>query len=68
MTIRVGKPMTSPDRPAHTKRVPMGNAPGGYEKQRGHRSDGRSTAQRSTGINPKMRDPIIPGMPNLSPP
>ena len=29
--------------------------------------DGRSTAARSTGINPGMEEPIDPRMPNLSP-
>jgi hypothetical protein len=33
----------------------------------GHLPDGRSTAERSTGINPKAHDPILPAMPNLSP-
>jgi hypothetical protein len=47
--------------------VHQGNAPGNYERQTGHLPDGRSTAARSTGINPHERDPIDPGMPNLSP-
>jgi len=33
----------------------------------GHLADGRSTAKRSTGINPKGAEPIDPRMPNLSP-
>jgi len=44
-----------------------GNQSGNYEKQVGHLSDGRSTAERSTGVNPKARNPIDPRMPNLPP-
>jgi hypothetical protein len=33
----------------------------------GHKPDGTSTAERSTGIDPKAREPIDPRMPNLSP-
>ncbi len=65
--LRIGKPDTKPDAPAHTKGVREGNEPGAYEKQPGHEPDGRSTAERSTGINPKARNPIDPRMPNLSP-
>ena len=32
-----------------------------------HFADGRSSAERSTGINPKGAEPIDPRMPNLSP-
>jgi hypothetical protein len=46
----------------------QGNSTGNYEKQAGHLPDGRSTAERSTGINPKARNPIDPRMPNISPP
>jgi hypothetical protein len=67
-TIRTGKPDVKPDKPAHTPGVGTGNAVGNYEKQPGHLPDGRSTAERSTGINPKARNPILPTMPNLSPP
>jgi hypothetical protein len=65
--IRLGKPDVSPDLPAHTPGVPQGNARGNYEKQEGHLPDGRSTARRSTGVNPKAMEPIDPRMPNLSP-
>jgi hypothetical protein len=65
--VRVGKPEVSPDAPSHKKGVRMGNATGSYESQAGHRPDGRSTAERSTGINPKAEEPIDPRMPNLSP-
>ena len=65
--IRVGKPKVSPDAAAHTPGISSGNE-GAYEKQAGHEPDGRSTAARSTSINPRARDPIDPRMPNLSPP
>ena len=65
--LTVGRPQTTPTRPAHTTGVPQGNRPGHYEKQVGHRSDGRSTAARSTGVNAEARNPIDPRMPNLSP-
>jgi hypothetical protein len=66
--LRVGKPDTRVTAPAHTPGVREGNDPGGYEDQGGHLPDGRSTAERSTGINPRERNPIDPRMPNLSPP
>ncbi|GIG87973.1 hypothetical protein [Plantactinospora endophytica] len=65
--IRTGRPDVRPDTPSHTKGTHQGNACGHYERAKGHLPDGRSTAARSTGINPKSRDPIDPGMPNLSP-
>ncbi|EHK88027.1 hypothetical protein ACWGRK_12200 [Saccharomonospora azurea] len=46
----------------------QGNSKGNYAKQPGHLPNGRSTAARSTGIRAGARDPILPGMPNLSPP
>jgi len=55
------------DDPAHTKGIKQGNAKGNYERQVGHLADGRSTSERSTGVNPKGREPIDPRMPNLSP-
>jgi hypothetical protein len=55
------------DKPTHVKGIPTGNALGNYDKMPGHLPDGRSTAERSTGINPSKRDPIDPRMPNLSP-
>ena len=68
--MKVGKPKrkVKPDTPAHTPGVKTGNAPGNYKKQKGHRPDGKSTAKRSTGVNPRPHDPILPTMPNLSPP
>ncbi len=67
MTIKVGKPDTTPDSPAHIDGIKRGNAPGSYAKQSGHLPDDTSTAARSTGIDAKERDPILPQMPNLSP-
>jgi hypothetical protein len=55
------------DTPTHVRGTYQGNQPGAYEKMSGHLPDGRSTAERSTGINPAKRDPIDPRMPNLSP-
>jgi hypothetical protein len=66
--MRIGKRDVRPDKPSHTPGVPQGNSTGNYEKQPGHLPDGRSTAERSTGINAEHRNPIMPGMPNLSPP
>jgi len=66
--LSVGRPDIEPDAPSHTPRVKEGNAKGNYAKQNGHREDGRVTAERSTGINPKAHDPILPTMPNLPPP
>lgn len=66
--IRVGEPDVDPAAPAHTPGVREGNAPGGYLKQGGHKKDHTSTAERSTGINADMMNPIDRRMPNLSPP
>ena len=65
--IKLGSQDVTPDLPAHTPGVQEGNAKGSYEKMTGHNPDGTSTAERSTGINPKMANPIDPSMPNLSP-
>jgi hypothetical protein len=53
--------------PSHVKGIKQGNSRGNYDKQAGHKPDGKSTAQRSTGINAGKREPIDPRMPNLSP-
>lgn len=58
----------TPDMPAHVKGVTEGNSTGSYESQNGHLPDGRSTAERSTGVLPQTKNPIHPGMPNISPP
>jgi hypothetical protein len=65
--MKLGKRDTKADAPGHVKGVRQGNATGNYESQAGHYPDGRSGAERSTGINPKAREPIDPRMPNLSP-
>ncbi|MFF0448810.1 hypothetical protein ACFYT4_20765 [Streptomyces sp. NPDC004609] len=67
MGITVGKPDVTPDKPAHVKGVHRGNDRGHGSRQRGHRGDDTSTARRSTGINPRHRDPVMRDMPNLSP-
>jgi hypothetical protein len=51
----------------HVKGIKSGNAKGNYERQGGHKPDGTSTQERSTGVNAKDREPIDPAMPNLSP-
>jgi hypothetical protein len=53
--------------PTHVKGIKEGNATGNYEKQPGHKPDGTSTAERSTGVSAGKRNPIDPRMPNLSP-
>jgi hypothetical protein len=65
--LKIGKPDTKPDAPAHTPGIAQGNSLGSYEQQEGHQHDGRSKAERSTGINAKHQSPIDPRMPNLSP-
>ncbi|MEA2443770.1 MAG: hypothetical protein QOJ12_1062 [Thermoleophilales bacterium] len=66
--LRLGKPAVRIDLMAHTPGVPEGNGKGNYESMPGHLPDGRSTAQRSTGVNPEGEEPIDKRMPNLSPP
>lgn len=65
--MRLGKPDVRPDAPSHVRGIRQGNARGNYDSQAGHKPDGRSTAERSTGINAGDREPIDPSMPNLSP-
>ena len=67
MALKVGTPDVKQDLPSKTPGVPEGNALGNYQKMVGHSADGKSTAQRSTGINPGFQEPIDPRMPNLSP-
>jgi hypothetical protein len=67
MRIKLGKRQTKTDAPAHTPGIKQGNSRGNYERQSGHNPDGTSTAERSTGVNAKAREPIDPSMPNLSP-
>jgi hypothetical protein len=67
----VGKADVEPSRPSHVAGVREGNRKGSLERQRGiHPVDlwkATGTAERSTGINPHLRNPIDPRMPNLSP-
>ena len=71
--LRVGRARTSPARPTHVRGVRQGNQPGSLAREAGiyaHPTDARfatATAERSTGINPRSRDPIDPSMPNLPP-
>lgn len=65
--LKTGRGDVSPDTPAHTPGINQGNSTGNYESQAGHLPDGRSTAERSTGVNPRAQNPIDPRMPNLSP-
>ena len=74
--IRVGKPDTKPDAPAHTPGVSQGNEPGGIKGDPGlyetgeagvGRPTAKSTARKSTGINPEARNPIDPNSPSLPP-
>ena len=65
--LKQGKADVKHDSPSHVAGIKSGNAKGNYEKQAGHKPDGRSTAKRSTGINAGAAEPIDPSMPNLSP-
>lgn len=67
MKIRTGKADVGTQTPAHTKGSSQGNE-GPSESQKGHLANGRSTAERSTGVDPASSNPIDPSMPNLSPP
>ena len=51
----------------HVKGIKSGNSKGNYERNTGHKPDGTSTAERSTGVNAAGREPIDPRMANLSP-
>ena len=74
--IRVGKPDTKVDAAAHTPGVGQGNKPRGTASDPGLYETGetgagrptmKSTARKSTGINPEKRNPIDPNSPNLPP-
>jgi hypothetical protein len=66
--LRVGHPDVKQTTPSHTPGTREGNELGGYERMSGHHDDDTSDARRSTGIGADRKDPILPGMPNLSPP
>ena len=65
--LKFGPFKVAPDMAAHVPGINEGNSKGNYENSPGHNPDGTSTAERSTGINPKAREPTDPSMPNLSP-
>jgi hypothetical protein len=68
--VRVGRPDVLPDKSTHVRGVRQGNSRGNNRRAKGFRTSGITavgTAARSTGINPKDREPIDPRMPNLSP-
>ena len=65
--IRLGKKDKPTDAPTHVKGIKEGNSTGNYEKQNGHKPDGRASAAKSTGINVGGREPIDPRMPNQPP-
>lgn len=65
--IKVGEPQVRIDKTAHTPGVRQGNEEGLVKRRPGHPTDDTSTARRSTGINPAAHEPILPGMPGLSP-
>jgi hypothetical protein len=67
MNIRIGKPDIDTKSLGHTRGVRQGNARGNYESQPGHKPDGHATAERSTGVNPELENPIDPRMPNIPP-
>ncbi|HEY2140757.1 MAG TPA: hypothetical protein VGG98_01705 [Solirubrobacteraceae bacterium] len=63
--VNTGAAFTGAAKPTHVKGINEGNAKGNYEKMGGHKPDGTSTAERSTGV--AKTEPIAPSMPNLSP-
>ena len=65
--LRQGDADVAHDTPSHVSGIKSGNTTGNYDKQPGHKPDGRVTARRSTGVNPKAHEPIDPSMPNLPP-
>ncbi|HYX92726.1 MAG TPA: hypothetical protein VE782_14275 [Myxococcaceae bacterium] len=68
--VRVGKADVDTDKPTHVSGVRQGNAKGNTRRSKGFTATDRTAvarAARSTGINPKDREPIDPRMPKLSP-
>lgn len=73
--VRVGRADVKPWLPSHVKGVRMGNQRGAMRSEAGikgwwfRKQGARGNARRSTGINPRKRNPRIPFlMPNISPP
>lgn len=58
--VVVGEPDTHPSKPSHTRGVREGNKRSWLRRE--------SNRRRSTGINAKDREPILPQMPKLTPP
>jgi hypothetical protein len=69
--LRVGKAQVDPAASAHQRGIRQGNKHGSIAHEAGIHPTGpwsaRGSAARSTGINPRARNPILPSMPNLSP-
>jgi hypothetical protein len=66
--LKVGTPDTTPDAPSHTPGVRQGNSPRAVDPGLTETGAGlKGSGRRSTGINPKERNPITPDAPNLSP-
>jgi hypothetical protein len=65
--LRVGRADVRASTPSHTPGTREGNQLGSYERMDGHHDDDTSNARRSTGIAADDKNPILPGMPNLSP-
>jgi hypothetical protein len=65
--LKTGKADVAPDAASHVQGIEQGNSLGSYDSMAGHLPDGRSQAERSTGINPGFEQPIDSRMPNLSP-
>ncbi len=71
--LRVGKPHTHPAFPTHVRGIRQGNRRGNIDEEKGIHPDeddarfASGSAERSTGINARARNPVDPRMPNLSP-
>jgi hypothetical protein len=72
--LRVGKPQVDPAASAHQRGIRQGNKRGSFAREAGIQATGgprtataRGSAKRSTGINPRAREPIDPSSPKLSP-
>ncbi len=71
--LRVGRAQAKPAQPTHVAGIREGNKLGAIYRQAGLHQDpddpryATCSAARSTGINPRARDPIDPRMPRLTP-
>jgi hypothetical protein len=69
--VTIGAALTHPSAPSHTAGIKEGNRVRKPDKVRGlvevDALTARGTAERSTGINHRKRNPIDPRSPNLSP-